>query len=404
MKRRSEAGKFSFPSAAVGILVVGAGVSTVRLLGKAAERAPEPVAERNIVKFDLHHDRIAISPGERGTVHLPLLEFEIDTPPSQAHKVTAWLEGSDGERLQLRQLKEEPSTRVFGRLGFERPLKSPKLIVQNDGKTVLERRLAAFPAPMRAIPLVVPIDPTIRLRPVARDQAKELERLYPGDVFFRIEAQAGEPCQIPLHILRTDWSANAEVAFPTKGSRKSPVIGLPKGEVGRIAELDQPQLSFIDARQEVDVEIETFRRNGQIGIRVSDAQTVRFPDGARVEIEAQERMATGAKPAFGLSIREVGGSGPLITPVKKPFAIEPMPPTDRKMDHPPEFEGINQNRMELVSPPLERLGIARLRVGQHQLNAKTDTPLVLGKHRLRLRFSRKFIQGIDRRRFVEIES
>jgi hypothetical protein len=404
VKRRSEAGKVSFPSAVVGILVVGAGVSTARLLGKAAERAPESVAERNIVKFDLHHDRIAISPGERGTVHLPLLEFEIDTPPTQAHKVTAWLEGSDGERLQLRQVKEEPSTRVFGRLGFERPLKSPKLVVQNDGKTVLEKPLAAFPPPMRAIPLVVPIDPTIRLRPVARAQAKELERLYPGDVFFRIETKAGESCQIPTHILRTDWSANAEVAFPLKGSRKSPVIGLPKKETGRIAELDQPQLSFLNSVQEVDFEFETFKKNGRSGIRVPKAQTVRFPDGARIEIEAQERMVAGAKPAFGLSIREVGGSGPLIAPVKKPFAIEPMPPTNREMGRFPEFDGINQNRMELVSPALEEMGITRLRIGPHQLNAKTEKPLVLGKHRLRLRFFRKFIQGIDRRRFVEIES
>lgn len=404
MVRRSESGKVSFPSAVVGIALVGAGVVTAKRLGAAAEPAPTGNLERDIVNFDLHQHRMAISSSERGAMRLPLLEFEVDTPPTKSNKMAAWLEGADGERLQLRELKQEPSMRIFGRLGYERPLKSPKLVVQNDGQTVLEKPLEDFPTPMRAIPLVVPIDPAIRLRPLPKGQAAELERQYPGDAFFTLESAKGERCGIPSHILRTDWSANAEVAFPRKSSKPSPVIGIPKGEVGRIAELDQPRISFVNSVQNVDLEIETFLRDGQIGIRVLKGQTVRFADGARIEIGAQERMATRAKPAFGLSTFEAGGFGPLIAPVNKPFAIEPMPPTHREMGPHPEFDGLNQNRMELLSPSLDDLGIARLRVGPHQVNGKDPKTIVPGRHTLRLRFSRKIVQMIDRRRFVEIES
>lgn len=361
---------------------------------------------RTIDRFSLRTHRIGMSPNARGSIRLPLLEFELETPPSQEKKVEAWLEGENNERLRLAELKQDTSERIYGRLGFERPLKSPRLIVQSEGKTVLDTPLEGFPKPMRAIPLVVPIDPSVRLRRIPDAKAKDLARAYPGETFYSLESKTGGACPIASHILRTDWTANAEVAFQLKGSKRAPVFGFPKGDVGRIAELDQPEFSIRDSVQTVDLKVETFLRDGQLGLRVAKPHTVRFADGAQIEIRDQERMATRAQPAFGISSREILGFGLMIVPVSKPFAIEPMPPTHRERPPAPEFDGVNATRMELVSPPLDDLGIVRLRIGPYQLNGKTsrNVAIVPGRHTLRLRFTRKIIQVVDRRRFVEIES
>jgi hypothetical protein len=253
---------------------------------------------------------------------------------------------------------------------------------------------------------VVPIDPTVRLRRIPDAKAKDLARAYPGETFYSLESKNGSACPIASHILRTDWTANAEVAFQLKGSKRAPVFGFPKGDIGRIAELDQPDFSIRPSVETIDLEVETFLRNGQMGLRVAKPHTVQFADGARIEIRDQERMATRAQPAFGISSREILGNGLMIVPLAKPFAIEPMPPTHRDRQPMPEFDGVMATRMELVSPPLEKLGIVRLRIGPHQVNGKAsrNMTIVPGRHKLRLRFTRKVVQVVDRRRFVEIES
>lgn len=408
MKRRSsESGRISLPYTAFGIVVVGLGVATTRHFSVASEPPADPHGiNREVTRFDLLQNRTGISASDRGAVRIPLLEFDVDTPPTKSNVMAAWLQGEDGARLPLIEVKKESSFRTFSRLGYAQPLKSPHLVVQNDGQTVVDKPVAAFPAPMRAIPLVVPIDRSIRLKPLNEKQAKALAKRYPDHRFFTMETSSGTDSHFPSHILRGEWTANAEVAFRPKETKRVPVFALSKEETGRIVELDRPRFDAKVSVKNADLEVETFFRDGQPGLRVLKPLTIEFMDGARTQIQIQERMATGAKPAFGLSIHDLPGWGPMMVPDNKPFAILPTMPPERDSEPLPKmFEGIKVNRMTLVSPPLDEVGISRLRIGEHQVSAKDQTiPLKPGRYKLRLRFTRKIVQGMDERRFVEIES
>jgi hypothetical protein len=287
---------------------------------------------------------------------------------------------------------------------LDRELESPRLVVQSEGKTVLEQELEPLPKPMRAIPLVVPIDRTVRLRPVPEADSADLRAKYPGETFYAIEGV--KPSHIANHILRTEWGANAEFAFQLPGTNRPPVFGLPKNEPTRLAELDQPDFFFETTVREAEFDLEIADVDGVPTLRVKKPINLTFKDGARMEILPQERKATGAPNSrnFGLSSRDLTGYTLSIVPKWKPFSIDPVPPKKRESVHVKELDDLWNTKMELISPPLASLGVNRLRIGPHELRANegANASLVYGAHKVRLRFTRRSMVAIDRRRIVEV--
>lgn len=408
MTRRSDAGKFSIPAAAVGVVVVGAGVAAARHFGRE-ETAPEPQYANmgkfpSLTEFSVNKQRVGLSSSQRGIVRLPELEFEVFTPKAKTGRLEAWVEGGGGKRLGLVPFMEQSESRMFGRLGLDREIESPRLVVQNNGKTVIEKKLDPLPKPMRAIPLVVPIDRSVRLRPVPESESAGLRAKYPGEAFYTVEGEKART--LPTHLLRSEWAANAEMAFQMPGTNRPPVFALPTNEPPRIVELDEPDFFFETSTEETDMEIEIVEVKGRPAMRVTKAVNLTFKDGARVEILPQERIATGGSMErnVGLSSRELMGYTLAIVPRSKPFSIDPVPPRRRENIHLPQFDDLWNTKVELISPPLASLGLNRLRIGAHEFKAKEGPkpPLAYGSHSIRLRFSRKSVLAIDRRRFIEV--
>lgn len=410
MTRRPEAGKLSIPIVAAGIAVVGAGVAGARYFGGETPSSDPQPQFANMGKFpslkaiSINRQHVGLSSSQRGAIRLPEFEFELYAPKDKAASLEAWIEGGKGERLALTSFREQGESRFFGRLGIDHEIDSARLIVQSAGKTVIEQNLEDIPKPMRAIPLVVPIDEKVRLRALPESQCADLRAKYPGETFYAIEG--AKPGAIANHILRTEWAANAEFAFQLPGTKRPPVFGMPTSEPTRLAELDQPDFYFESSVNEADMIVEIVDVGGVPTLRVKEAVNVTFKDGAKVEILPQERKATGGPGDrnFGISSRELMGNTLSIVPRSKPFSIDPMPPKQREHTRIKKFDDLWNTKVELVSPSLASIGLNRLRIGPHELKAteSASVPLAYGEHKIRLRFSRKGVMAIDRRRIVEV--
>ncbi|MGV3614115.1 MAG: hypothetical protein ACO1SV_02165 [Fimbriimonas sp.] len=403
--------KVPLPHIALAVVAVGVGLGALsRLTG--ADEGPVPTPGRIVDEFGVQNERIGVSSRDQGATQLPIVEFALDTPKAKVRDIKAWIEGADGARLDLAEIpKDSPHMRGFGRLGYYQAVKSPRLIVQNAGQKVIDKTIPDLPRPMRAIPLVVPIASDLRLRPPSQDESKALGKAYPGESFYVLDSPGDRAWNLPTHILRSEWTAQASVGFRLPGHPEMrPAFGISDADARGLVELDIPQFFEEKLTREAILDIEIVDREGTPTIRVLKPMTVLFPDGASYEIRPSEKSASkgngpDAQRSFGLSLRDVNGHPALISPPRKVFEIMPMPPVERKGSGHPNFDGRKDFNIELLSPTPASLGMRRLRVGVFEFAAKEETlpPLAYGRHRLRFRLTRSNVAVIDRRLFVPIE-
>jgi hypothetical protein len=347
-------------------------------------------------------DRGVARPG--GGMRLPVVSYDIRTPVGATPgKIEAYLAGAGGEKIPLTETYRTPAQRTFARVGYRVAPKSPRLVVLHDGKPVIEHAVQDLPAPIRAIPLVVPIDRKMHLRRATEAEARKLIRPdQPTEHFLISDPIPSLPAQEDRVVRRTEWGMQkgASRRIPVKGGIAF-AFGLDQPDANGIAEMYTVHWQSVTEVRDVGVSVDVTETDGRVGFRLASPVTVEFPDRARILIPAVVRKADAdsrsrVKRSLDFPIRTVVGGQ--LSPTEYfggPDTLElragPPPPPS------PEF-GPPGAWVELLTP-LDGLGIQRMRLGDVQFagSPTPKAPVATGVQRVRLRFHYRFaIPRIDR--------
>jgi hypothetical protein len=371
----------------------------------SSEETPQIVPA--VTEVRLKSERTGILPV--GELSLPRVQYEIEVPTqSQSRPLTAKLVGADARSIPLTVFPSGPVGRTLSRIGYADELRKPRLVVSAGGETLLDRPVSPLPLPIRAIPMVVPIDPHLRLqRTTASELGMPPNRMPFNPALFRLISDPDLPADSNVAVTRLEWSVPFARAIRTPAAGW--IVSFADPEVGSLAEVSLSWMRVHEESRVVEVSIELFEVGGQPGLRVEVPVKVALSDGTVVEFPRQERQpAPGNRPRLlrNLSLRVLTTPGPstgfaslrpetnpgIADSSHAPFGYNPM--------------GDGQART-FVEPlmPLENLGLRQIHIGTEVYHADVEPrgPIRYGRHRLRFRVRRTSPSTWVERRFVRVE-
>jgi hypothetical protein len=396
------------PAVKFGLLAAGAGalVLMARRQAEQEERLVSPPSPP-VTAFALRNERCGIVPYAGRSV--PRLEFEVDVPANySAMDLRATVVGSRGERLSLSTIPKNPAQAAFTRFGYAASVANPRLVVMHKAKKVFEHPVAPLPPPVRAIPLVLAVDPVSRLEVVPRDELERLTAPYrtPRSVYYSDLAKRppGSVFRLTPPLSRdpgahaspkwNEWGSAGSFSFPTTTGESLFWMGEP-GQQGSLAEVAVVRSRRTERIVEPELEIELVEKDGQPGIRVVRPMRQAFPDGLSVEIPAQERWPTSA--SRGRPIRHVSLRTTEVRSATKPSLFLPVELA--------EGRGPTEAGLVLgIKTPLQDLGLRQLTLGTTTFAATAEPrgPVRYGRHRLRFQLRHWVASTTSERHFVRI--
>jgi hypothetical protein len=370
----------------------------------SAEETPQVVPP--VTEVRLKSERTGILPV--GELSLPRVQYEIEVPPaSQTVPLTAKLVGENARSIPLLVLPSGPVGRTLSRIGYANGLRHPRLVVSAGTKTILDQPVSPLPLPIRAIPMVVPIDPHLRLRRTSKAELGLPPNSMPfNPALFRLTPGSGLPADTNLAVTRLEWS----VPFAMARRRRSDwIVSFADPEVGTLAEVSLSWRRIHEESRLVEVPVELFEVGGQPGLRVEARVKITLSDGTVVEFPHQERRpAPSNRPRLlrNLSLRV------LTTPGPSTGFASLRPETNEGSvasgHFPAGYSAMGDGQGQtFVEPlfPLENLGLRQIHVGTQVYRADVEPsgPIRYGRHRLRFRIRRTVPSSWVERRFVRIE-
>ena len=323
-------------------------------------------------EFELKEQRSLIL--RTGMVRLPAAEYIFEAPPALRRKrLEGTIVGDGGFRLGLMTESDEVGRLHFVRFGWRKAPLNPKLIVRADGKVIFEKSVPALNQPMRAIPLVVPLEENAVLRPTSQSSLK----LGPG------ESGSGLAFAIPpalrdvdiFTVDHTEWAAEPNGDFQYRGRKNDTVtFRLLETDHGGFADITAVRRIDTKVDQDAWLDVEIATVDGERSIRVKTPHAIDLKGGGRMEIPAQERKL---KRGLTLKREDVGT-----------VWVSPALPVRFNHDDIPRDAQPNTNflALELVSPPVEALGIPRMRIGASEIVGKSGKVVTPPDGPLRLHF------------------
>ncbi|MGV3614116.1 MAG: hypothetical protein ACO1SV_02170 [Fimbriimonas sp.] len=385
-----------------------------------------PYAGPGARRFGLQsqNNKIVDTFGSEG--RLPRLEFLVDGPSGAwPNRLEGWLTDADGWRMDLAVWPAGPSTYSLQKVGYARTLREPRLVLRHDGKVVLEQPIPALLPPIRAIPLVVPIDRSLRLLPLKESVARR-PAPFPSLPFSLLGTLPKATRPSFVSVVRTEWSHGQGFSAGRRVPEGAPVLFAPRStDVGGFVEIDLPALRSERYVKDVSVDIEMLQDGDGVKARVLRPAQVEFPDGRSFLIPIQERRiglsAKGeVRPHLTLNLQETPGHGPMFAAALPDSSgmggpgggpgIGAMPGGS-----PSWFPYRGGGRPGRMPPPFlktrsstwEATGLRKLTLGAHNLQAPAspkdrESPIVYGKHRLELRATHIVTSRIGRRRVIAV--
>ncbi|MGV3614112.1 MAG: hypothetical protein ACO1SV_02150 [Fimbriimonas sp.] len=373
--------------------------------GSLGNFMPAP-ADPSVEAFSLKGTQCVVVTDPDTGLRAPYVNFEVEAPmKTDLTRFEAWIAGSDGSRLDLDVQTTGPNTHMLVRQGYEHAPPEPRLIVRHLGQTVIESPVASLVAPIRAIPLVVPIDPSVDVRPT---QGPPLTFVVgvPDRFWYKI-AGGGAPLgqASDARLARSEWGPGAGfLRGPERKGQPLVFYALKNAMPRAFGEIELSTLLRERFVRDVEVEVEIHDREGPPAVTLSQPVTVEFPDHASVTIPTQTirvearradlpgivRLDLKSKPGVAaMFLSQVGSSSPNAElGILAGRSVAP-PPTP--------FE------CALVAPSLETLGIRRLTLGASpaaKLENPGRIPLALGRHRLKFRITHHAEHPLLRRVFA----
>jgi hypothetical protein len=347
---------------------------------------------------------------------IPEVRYEVMSPfGTRPERIEAWLVGEGGVRLALERQTWSAQSFTFGRRGYSQTLRAPRIVVRYADKVVLDQAVPPIMPALRAIPLVVPIASDVSLRPLPK--GTRTPKVEPAENAYRIVGldTQGTP-DVGLRIRATEWSPWPQERLSTdrKGNR---LVSVPNDvEMGGFVELIVSSTREEKSVRFAEAEIEIYRAGDETRIRLIDELLVKFDRGGWLHAPPQSRVIP-ADPEGGVR-RKVAFSLRDLTPKPALFLLSAtnlgggiatapasMASVDTATIEAPVVARRRPYTVELLSPTLADLGLRKLIFGPYELIAPPEDPLkplVLGRHRLKLRITLEGSYPLDLRRFIAV--
>jgi hypothetical protein len=370
-----------------------------------AEETPQIVTP--VTEVRLKSERTGILPF--GGLSLPRVQYEIEiSTDSPTSSLTAKLVGEGPRSIPLMVVPSGPLARNLTRIGYPSDLRNPRLVVTGGGKTLLNQAVSPLPLPIRAIPMIVPIDSHLLLRRTSTEELGLPRNRGPfRPTLFRLTHGSDVPSDASVAVVRLEWGV--PFAMASRAPSADWVVSFADPEVGNLAEVWLSWTRIHEESRVVQVPVDLVEIGGQPGLRIEAPVKVAFSDGTVVDFPRQNRQPSpGNRPRLlrNLSLRT------LTTPGPGTGFVSLRPESDGGFvppGHSPSGYGAlgGPQPRTYIEPlfPLEDLGLRQIHIGTevHRAGAEPTGPIRYGRHRLRFRVRRVVPSVWVERRFVRIE-
>lgn len=377
----------------------------------APSRSLSDIKEFRLVASD---SRIE-SRSQFGELPQPSVRYEVEVPGD--HYMTlleARVVGEGRPPLSIGAGSRGPTTVSFGRQGYPFAPASPRLEILDRGKVLWETKIPDLLPPIRRIPLVVPLVDDLRFRRLNSAERAKAPHHFDRPL-AKLEGYKPAKFETASYVGLTEWPSATNnyfgVNFVGFDQELGPLYAFESAGESGFADVYTPMYreEFETRVLEIDLDISAQ------GVAVLNPQTIRFSDQAEIDIPARTRALSKSRkgevrPFVGFSFTFTRGfAGALSGTSRTPGYLGGGPAfsIDDTMKNggpgvPLSDTDSSGNRVELLSPTLEEMGIARLQFGVFELKATPTKPLAFGRHRLKIRIRHRMASTLVRRRFVRI--